>query len=69
MSAVVVSGPGVDGRVAPSVDTGVSLAIYLAERAEPRGTFYVREHGLVAARVEAHEDRTLTITKIEGGAR
>lgn len=50
--AVLVSGPGCEGRRAPNENAGMSLALHLAMRADADCVFYVRNSdGRVFARV------------------
>lgn len=50
---VVVTGPGCEGRQAPSVNSGLSLAQFYGEHADGDATFYVRDAtGTIVGRVE-----------------
>lgn len=65
MNAVVVSGPGVEGRRADTPNVGVSLAITFATRDIEPGAFYVRlADGTPHAIVERHPDKSVTIRRV-----
>lgn len=61
---IIISGPGVEGRAAPTVGAGISGALTFACRADRRSTFYVREQDRVVARVERDENGVIEARRI-----
>lgn len=52
----IISGPGLEGKAAPSIGAAFAVAVDRAARLEQPGSFYVRDAGVIVGRADTNGD-------------